>query len=108
MTIQEKGVVAVVAVLPTADVTAAHAITDNSGGTDPGTHTIAVITNPDLSAWNGSTNPSAAQATAIGAAFTAIKAAIAQIAAKVNLDSTAVTDLETAVNDLKDSFQLQS
>lgn len=73
-----------------AAMTAAAAITDSSTGVDPGNNIIAAITNPDLSGWNGSTDPTAAQATAIGAAFTAIKAAIAQLAAKMNTNSTAI------------------
>lgn len=60
------------------------AITDNSGGTDPGDDTIAAMTSPDLSAWNGSVDPTAAQATAIGLFCTRAKAAIAQLAAKLN------------------------
>lgn len=103
-----RNVWSIVSELPEADVTAAAAITDNSGGIDPGNDTVAVITNPDLSNWDGATVfPSAAQATAIGAAFTAVKAAIKQITTKLNLDSTAVTALETAINDLKDSFVLK-
>lgn len=81
-------------------VTAPSAITDNSGGVDPANNTIAVVTNPDLSAWNAGTDPTAAQATAIGAAFTAAKAAIAQLAAKQNVDRTAIIALTDAVKEL--------
>ena len=96
--------------LPTADITPAGTITDNSGGTAPSSpnqNTIAVITNPDLSAWDGIVPPTAAQATALLAALTAIKAAIAQLAAKQNTTSTAVAGLETATNALKDAFVLE-
>ena len=97
-----------ISVLATVDVTPAAAITDSSGGTDPGNNIVAAITNPTLTDWNGTTVfPSAAQATAIGDAFTAIKAAIKQITTKLNLDTTAITALETAINALKDSFILK-
>lgn len=76
-----------------AAVVGANAITDSSTGVDPGNDIIAAVTNPDLSAWNAGTDPTAAQATAIGAAFTAVKAAIAQLAAKLNTDSAALTTL---------------
>lgn len=108
MSADVRNVWANVATLPTADITAPAAITDNSGGVDPANDIIAVITNPTLSDWDGATvYPSAAQATAILAAFTAIKAAIAQLAAKLNVDRTAILGLETAVNALKDSFILK-
>ena len=62
------------------------AITDNTTGladvVDPAT--LAAITNPDLSAWNAATDPSAAQAAAITAAFTSIKNTIASMAAVIN------------------------
>lgn len=62
------------------------AITDSTTGTpdtsDPAT--LAAVTNPDLSDWNGSSvYPSAAQATAIGAAITSVKNSLASIAAVV-------------------------
>lgn len=95
-----------VATLPTCDITANAAITDNSGGTDPADNTIAVITNPTLG-WNGSTDPTANEATAINAAITATKAAIAQLAAKMNVIRTALLALETDMNELKDSFMLK-
>lgn len=60
------------------------AITDSSTGTSGG-NTIAAITTPALSAWNGSSVfPSAADSTAITAAITAIKNGIATNAAKLN------------------------
>ena len=61
-------------------IAALDALTDSSGGT--ASNTLAALTSPDLSAWNGSTDPTAAQATAIGAAFTVIKNWIASIAAR--------------------------
>ena len=97
-----------VSALATLDITAAAAITDNSGGTDPANNTIAVVTAPTLSDWDGATVfPSAAQATAIIAAITALKAAVAQLAAKLNTDRTAIIALEAGVNALKDSFILK-
>lgn len=59
-------------------------LTDNSGGaTADGT--IGAVTNPTLSDWNGSSvYPSAAQATAIGAAFTALKDAVKELSTKQN------------------------
>jgi predicted RecA/RadA family phage recombinase len=79
------------------------AIVDSTTGTpdvtDPAT--LAAVTNPDLSAWNGSTDPSAAQATAIGAAFTAVKNAIASLAAVVTQntdDNAAILDALKAAN----------
>lgn len=61
-------------------------ITDSTGGTADSSEpfTLAAVTNPDLSAWNGSVYPTAAQATAIGAAFTAITNALATLAQEVN------------------------
>jgi hypothetical protein len=62
------------------------AIADNTTGvadlTDPAT--LAVITNPDLSAWNAGTDPTAAQATAITAGFTSVKNAFASMAVVIN------------------------
>lgn len=59
-------------------------LVDNGGGaTADGT--IGAVTNPTLSDWNGSSvYPSAAQATAIGAAFTALKDAIKELSTKQN------------------------
>jgi len=77
-----------------ADITPPAEMTDNSGGTDPGDDTIAVVTNPDLSAWDGATDPTAAEATAIGGAITSAKAAVAQIAAKADVTRLAITAFE--------------
>ena len=108
MAAEIRNVWANISELAAVDITAAAVITDSSGGTNPGNNIIAAVTNPTLSDWDGTTVfPSAAQATAIVAAFTAIKAAIAQLAAKMNTDRTAIIGLETAVNALKDSFILK-
>lgn len=57
-------------------------LTDNGGGaTADGT--IGVVTNPTLS-WNGSTDPTAQQATDINTALTALKDAIKELSAKQN------------------------
>jgi hypothetical protein len=70
---------------------ALNALTDSTGGT--ASNTLAAITNPTLSDWNGSSvYPSAAQATAIGAAFTSIKNSIASLAAKLALVQTALAN----------------
>ena len=107
MAAEKRIVTSNVATLPTLDVTPAAAITDNSGGVAGGSDTIAVVTAPDLSAWDGIVAPTAAQATAIIAAITALKAAVAQLAAKHNTEVTAVTALEAGVNALKDAFVLE-
>lgn len=65
------------------------AITDNTTGVS-GLPTLAVVTNPDLSAWNGSTDPTATQATAINAAITSLKNAVAALAAENNALLTAL------------------
>lgn len=58
-------------------------IDSSGGGTADGT--IGAVTNPTLSDWNGSSvYPSAAQATAIGAAFTALKDAVKELSTKQN------------------------
>ena len=76
-------------------ITPAHAITDNSGGVDPGNNTIAVVTLPTFT-WDGATVfPTAAQGTAINAALTALKAAVAQLAAKMNTNSAALVASES-------------
>lgn len=62
------------------------ALTDNTGGT--ATSTLAAVTVPDLSAWNGTVDPTAAQATAIDGAITALKNAVASIASAVNARSS--------------------
>jgi len=92
------------------DLTAtAIAITDNTTGaadiTDPST--LAVITNPDLSAWNAATDPTAAQATAINAAITSLKNSVASMAGVINqlrTDNAAlragVREVATKVNTL--------
>jgi hypothetical protein len=92
------------------DLTAtAIAITDNTTGaadiTDPAT--LAAIINPDLSAWNGTVDPSAAQATAINAAITSLKNAVASMAGVINqlrADNVAlragVREVATKVNTL--------
>ena len=59
------------------------ALVDDSGGATA-TGTIAAITNPDLSAWDGAHDPTAAQATAINAAITAMKNAIKELSTKQN------------------------
>lgn len=60
------------------------ATTDSSTGVSGG-DTIGVVTNPDLSTWNGSSVfPTATQATAIGTAVTELKAAVATLVAKQN------------------------
>lgn len=65
------------------------ALTDNSGGT--ASNTLAVVTLPTLSTWNGSSvYPSAAQGTAINAAFTSLTNAVASLAAKVASIQTAL------------------
>lgn len=56
------------------------AITDSSGGT--ASETIAAFTQPDLSAWDGAHDPTAAQKTAIQAAFTVLLNAVSSLAAK--------------------------
>lgn len=69
-------------------------LTDSSTGT--ASETIAAFTNPVLSTWNGSSvYPSAAQATAIGAAFTVLVNAVASLAAKQALMQTALKNLGT-------------
>lgn len=65
------------------------ALTDNSGG-GAADGTIGAVTNPDLSAWNGAAAPTAAQATAIGAAVTALKDAIKELSTKQNSMRTAL------------------
>lgn len=66
----------------TRDAALVAAATDNSGGaTADGT--IGVITIPTLS-WNGSTDPTAQQATDINAALTACRDAIKELATKQN------------------------
>lgn len=79
-----------------ADITLAAAITDSSGGVDPGNDTIAAITTFSASvSWDGAAVfPSAADETAIAAAITASMAAIAQLAAKANVTRTAISVLE--------------
>jgi len=72
--------------LPVPD--AEDALTDSTTGT--ASQTLAAVTNPDLSAWNGSTDPSAAQATAINAAITSLKNAVASLAAKQAAMQTAI------------------
>lgn len=67
-----------------------NALTDSTGGT--ASNTLAVVTLPTLSAWNGSTDPSAAEATAINAAFTSIKNSLASLAAKLALVQTALVN----------------
>lgn len=59
------------------------ALTDSSTGTSGG-NTVGAVTNPDLSAWNGTVDPTAAQATAIGVAITALKNDVATLTAKIN------------------------
>ena len=68
------------------------ALTDSSTGVSGG-NTVPAVTNPDLSGWNGSTDPTAAQATAINAAITALKNDVATLAAKLN---TVISDLHSA------------
>lgn len=63
------------------------ALTDNSAGT--ASNTLAVVTGPTF-AWNGSTDPTAAEGTAINAAFTSIKNSIASLAAKLALIQAAL------------------
>jgi predicted RecA/RadA family phage recombinase len=66
------------------------ALTDGTTGTpDDPAEALEAVANPDLSAWNGSTDPSAAQATAINAAITALTNNQATIAAHIKdaLDS---------------------
>lgn len=58
------------------------ALTDSSTGTSGG-NTIAAVTNPTFG-WNGSTDPTATEGTAINAALTALKNAVATNAAKLN------------------------
>lgn len=58
------------------------ALTDNSGGASAD-GTIGLVTIPTLS-WNGSTDPTAQQATDINAALTALKDAVKELAAKQN------------------------
>ncbi len=62
-----------------ADITPPAEITDNSGGTDPGDDTIAVVTN---------------SANAGSADLAPTTAAIAQLAAKANVTATAITAIE--------------
>lgn len=63
-------------------------VVDSTGGTpdssDP--YTLAAVTNPTLSDWDGaSVYPSAAQATAINAAITGLKNAVATLAQEQNV-----------------------
>jgi predicted RecA/RadA family phage recombinase len=58
------------------------ALTDNSGGASAD-GTIGLVTIPTL-AWNGSTDPTAQQATDINAALTALKDAVKELATKQN------------------------
>jgi hypothetical protein len=67
----------------TRDAATVAAMTDSSGGaTVDGT--IGVITLPTLAGWNGSTDPSAAEATQIITAVTACRDAIKELATKQN------------------------
>lgn len=78
------------------------AIVDNTTGvadvTDPAT--LAAVTNPDLSAWNDATDPSAAQATAINAAFTSIKNTLASMAAVMNQVEADTASLRAGVREV--------
>jgi hypothetical protein len=75
----------------TRDASLVAAMTDSSGGaTADGT--IGLITIPTLS-WNGSTDPTAQQATDINAALTALKDAIKELATKQN---AIIANLKTA------------
>jgi predicted RecA/RadA family phage recombinase len=58
-------------------------LTDSSTGVSGG-NTVPAVTNPDLSGWTGSADPTSTQATAINAAITALKNDVATLAAKVN------------------------
>jgi hypothetical protein len=72
-------------------VTAEPALIDNSTGASAD-GTIGAVTNPTLS-WNGSTDPTAQQATDINAAITALKAAVTELATKQN---AVIVKLQTA------------
>ena len=64
--------------------TAIPSLTDNSGGATAD-DTIAVVTAPTLTDWNGSSvYPSAAQATAITAAITSLTNAVKELSTKQN------------------------
>ncbi|HPM40809.1 MAG TPA: DUF2190 family protein [bacterium] len=58
-------------------------LTDNSGGSGTHDDTLAEVTVPTLAGWNGSTNPSAAEATEIITACTALKQNQSDVAQKV-------------------------
>jgi predicted RecA/RadA family phage recombinase len=60
------------------------ALTDNSGGA-AADGTIGVVTLPTLAGWNGSTDPTAAEATQIITAVTANRDAVKELSTKVNL-----------------------
>lgn len=64
------------------------ALTDNSGGA-AADGTIGAVTLPTL-AWNGSTDPTAAQATAINAAIQALMDAVKELSTTVNAQRTAL------------------
>ncbi|HSY50404.1 MAG TPA: hypothetical protein VLC46_16450 [Thermoanaerobaculia bacterium] len=46
--------------------------------------TLAAVANPNLAAWDGTHDPTAAEATAINAAITSLKNSIATLAAQIN------------------------
>jgi len=65
--------------------TAVADLIDNGGGA-AADGTIAIVTAPTLTDWNGSSvHPSAAQGTAISAAITALTAAVKELSAKQNV-----------------------
>ncbi len=59
------------------------ALTDNSGGASAD-GTIGVATLPTLAGWNGSTDPTAAEATQIITCTTALRDAVKELATKQN------------------------
>jgi hypothetical protein len=65
------------------------ALTDNSGG-GAADGTIGAVTLPTLSAWNGSVDPTAAQATAINAALQALMDAVKELSTQSNAMRTAL------------------
>lgn len=76
-------------------------LTDNTGGA-AGT-TLAVVTAPDLSAWDGAHDPTAAQATAIDAAITSLTNTVASLAAEIaKLKADALANKQNIVAIVKD------
>jgi hypothetical protein len=80
-------------------------ITDNSGGTDPGDHTIAAISSLDIDSSGGNTYADATVEAAVDAVTTEIANAIALIAASYNSLKDDTEALETSLEDAIDDIQ---